>query len=135
MKKTIIIGIVFLLVISLVTAITVYNSKQEALNYMASKVSEMNTAVGQASTSITYTDDVTCVFTGIEDTEPTCYAYFSYNVEGESLAERVVVDETMTAKEIDELVKTFVQEKIRAEYKYEKVEYKSTQLKDREITI
>ena len=125
--------IVSLFLVSLVTAVTLSN-KSTALSYITNKLSERTSAIDRASNSIVYTEDMRCVYTSIDATEPVCFAYFNYTVNGTQIESRAVVAENATLKDIDYEVQLVVRNKIQETYK-EAVEYTGTSLKDRVISL
>jgi len=132
-KKTVLIGIVTLLLISLITAV-VLTSKQEAINYKETQIIARTNELDKVSTSIIYTDNMKCFYPNLDAEEPTCLVYFNYTIGGEQYSESIYIKEDTNLKDIDEIVKTYVKEQIRDSYE-EVIEYEGTKLKDRTIKL
>lgn len=134
MKKTIIIGLISLLLISIVTGIILSN-KEEALNYFMTYKLNREDNIEKLVSSIKYTSDKNCQIDYYSE-KILCSACFSYSFDDEILEDCISLAEESTIEEDDEKVKEFVRNQIEQyHYTIEKIGYVERDMKDREIIV
>ena len=134
MKKTILIGLICLLVIS--SAIAYYSSKEEARTGILNYIQTRKTVIDKAIPTITYTQKPDCEMREVgENIYDTCTVCFEFEYESKIIEGCNGVLGDMTDKEIDERIKETVKEIIKREYPQEEFKYERDGFLGREIQI
>lgn len=132
MKKTITLGIIFLLVIS--SAIALYSSKEEARTAILNYISTRDTTVNQTVTTITYTKEPECkLIESKEKIYDVCIISFEFNYNKETIESQISVLGDSTDEEIDNKVNKYVKEHIKQNYPKEEFKYERTGFSGRKI--
>ena len=137
MKKLYVIGIIALMLTGIVIATTLYNTKQEALSYKATRVAEIETELSNIKNAdITYLSDGIC-YQKINSNDTYCRVQYAVgevddiDMDSQSLT----YPEGASATEIDEMIRAREVEMLQRDFNNERISWVDESLKDRKIDL
>jgi len=125
-NKTIIIGLVFLLLIGTVFAVTSFNNREDAWSFFISEKETRDSNIESSISTVNYTTDKICTFD--YDTETTncrvCFDYeYTINRVKHSDNTCVGLPEGTTLEKDEEIINSVIKASIETNYPKEVVEY------------